>query len=162
MDNGNKKDFNVMMKKNKDMPKIQVAEDKKTIKRYDILMIIWGLLLGVIEFLFIISGLLEDINISFIKAPFIKNLLLLAIISLCFRIITYIIQLPYKQKLKSKNQVMKNRHLALLYSIISITIMFFILWSIEMNGDPEGSLFSVIFLTVVFVAVQIPFLLPIL
>lgn len=162
MDNGNKKDFNVMMKKNKDMPKIQVAEDKKTIKRYDILMIIWGLLLGVIEFLFIISGLLEDINISFIKAPFIKNLLLLAIISLCFRIITYIIQLPYKQKLKSKNQVMRNRHLALLCSIISITIMFFILWSVEMNGDPEGSLFSVIFLTVVFVAVQIPFLLPIL
>ena len=162
MYNENKKDFNVMMKNNKDIPKIQVAEDKKTIKRYDILMIIWGLLLGVIEFLFIISGLLEDINISFIKAPFIKNLLLLAIISLCFRIITYIIQLPYKQKLKSKNQVMKNRHLALLYSIISITIMFFILWSIEMNGDPEGSLFSVIFLTVVFVAVQIPFLLPIL
>lgn len=162
MDNENKKDFNVMMKNNKGMPKIQVAEDKKTIKRYDILMIIWGLLLGVIEFLFIISGLLEDINISFIKAPFIKNLLLLAIISLCFRIITYIIQLPYKQKLKSKNQVMKNRHLALLCSIISITIMFFILWSVEMNGDPEGSLFSVIFLTVVFVAVQIPFLLPIL
>lgn len=162
MYNENKKDFNVMMKNNKDIPKIQVAEDKKTIKRYDILMIIWGLLLGVIEFLFIISGLLEDINISFIKAPFIKNLLLLAIISLCFRIITYIIQLPYKQKLKSKNQVMKNRHLALLCSIISITIMFFILWSIEMNGDPEGSLFSVIFLTVVFVAVQIPFLLPIL
>lgn len=162
MDNGNKKDFNVMMKNNKGMPKIQVAEDKKTIKRYDILMIIWGLLLGVIEFLFIISGLLEDINISFIKAPFIKNLLLLAIISLCFRIITYIIQLPYKQKLKSKYQVMRNRHLALLCSIISITIMFFILWSVEMNGDPEGSLFSVIFLTVVFVAVQIPFLLPIL
>ena len=162
MDNEDKKDFNVMMKKNKDMPKIQVAEDKKTIKKYDILMIIWGLLLGVIEFLFIISGLLEDINISFIKAPFIKNLLLLAIISLCFRIITYIIQLPYKQKLKSKNQVMRNRHLALLCSIISITIMFFILWSVEMNGDPEGSLFSVIFLTVVFVAVQIPFLLPIL
>ena len=162
MDNEDKKDFNVMMKKNKDMPKIQVAEDKETIKRYDILMIIWGLLLGVIEFLFIISGLLEDINISFIKAPFIKNLLLLAIISLCFRIITYIIQLPYKRKLKSKNQVMKNRHLALLCSIISITIMFFILWSVEMNGDPEGSLFSVIFLTVVFVAVQIPFLLPIL
>ena len=76
MDNGNKKDFNVMMKNNKDIPKIQVAEDKKTIKRYDILMIIWGLLLGVIEFLFIISGLLGDINISFIKTPFIKYLLL--------------------------------------------------------------------------------------
>ena len=136
--------------------------ENKTNKKYDILMIIWGLLLGLIEFLFIISGILENINISFIKAPYVKNLLLLAIISLCFRTITYIIQLPYKRKLESKNKVMRNRHIALLCSIISITIMFFILWSVEMNRNPEGSLFSVIFLTVGFVAIQIPFLLPIL
>ena len=70
----------------------------KTSKKYDILMIIWGLSLGVIEFLFIFSGFLEKINISFIRAPYAKNLLILAIVSLCFRIITYIIQLPYKQK----------------------------------------------------------------
>ncbi len=133
----------------------------KTSNKYDILMIIWGLLLGLIEFLFIISGFLEKINISFIKVPYIKNLLMLAIISLCFRIITYIIQLPYKRKLESKNKIMRNRHLALLYSIISITTMFFMLWSIEMSGDPEGSLFSIIFLTAEFVSVQIPFLLPI-
>lgn len=135
--------------------------ENKTSKKYDILMIIWGLLLGLIEFLFIISGFLEKINISFIKVPYVKNLLMIAIISLCFRIITYIIQLPYKLKLENKNKIMRNRHLALLCGIISITTMFFMLWSIEMSGDPEGSLFSIIFLTVEFVSVQIPFLLPI-
>ncbi len=133
----------------------------KTNKKYDILMIIWGLLLGLIEFLFIFSGLLEKINISFIKAPYAKNLLILSIISICFRIITYIIQLPYKQKLENKNEVMKNRHLALICSIISITTMFLVLWSAEMSGTPENSLFSIIVLTVEFVSVQIPFLLPI-
>lgn len=133
----------------------------KTNKKYDILMIIWGLLLGLIEFLFIFSGFLENINISFIKAPYAKNLLIFAIVSLCFRIITYIIQLPYKRKLENKNRIMRNRHLALLCSIISITIMFFTMWSIEMSGDAEGSLFTIIFLTIEFVSVQIPFLLPI-
>ena len=133
----------------------------KTSKKYDILMIVWGLLLGVIEILFIFSGFLEKINISFIKAPYAKNLLILATISLCFRIITYIIQLPYKQKLENENKIMRNRHLALIWSIISITIMFFIMWSIEMSGDPEGSLFTIIFLTIEFISVQIPFLLPI-
>ena len=34
MANENKKDFNAMMKDNKDMPKIQVVEDEKTIKKY--------------------------------------------------------------------------------------------------------------------------------
>ena len=131
-------------------------------KKYDIVMIIWGGLLGLIEFLFIFSRFLENINISFIKAPYAKNLLILAIISLCFRIITYIIQLPYKRKLENKKEIMRNRHLALICSIISITIMFFMMWSIEMSGDPEGSLFTIIFLTVEFVLVQIPFLLPIL
>lgn len=131
-------------------------------KKYDIVMIIWGLLLGLIEFLFMFSGFLENINISFIKAPYAKNLLIFAIISLCFRIITYIIQLPYKRKLENKKEIMRNRHLALICSIISITIMFFMMWSIEMSGDPEGSLFTIIFLTVEFVLVQIPFLLPIL
>ena len=134
----------------------------KTSKKYDILMIVWGFLLGVIELWFIFSGVLVKINISFIKAPYAKNLLILAIISLCFRIITYIIQQPYKQKLENKNEIKRNRHLALLCSIISITIMFFILWSIEMNRDSESSLFSIICLTVEFVSVQIPFLLPIL
>lgn len=133
----------------------------KTSRKYDILMIEWGLLLGVIEFLFIFSGYLGKINISFIKAPYAKNLLILAIISLCFRIITYIIQLPYKQKLENKNKIMRNRHLALICSIISITVMFFILWSIEMSRDSNGSLLTIIFLTVEFVSVQIPFLLPI-
>ena len=136
--------------------------ENKTSKKYDILMIVWGLALGIIELLIIFSGFLEKINISFIKAPYAKNLLILAIASLCFRIITYIIQLPYKQKLENENKIMRNRHLALIWSIISITIMFFMMWSIEMSGDPEGSLFTIIFLTVEFVLVQIPFLLPIL
>ena len=133
----------------------------KTSEKYDIVMIVWGLSLGLIEHLFIISGFFKNISISFIKKPYVKNLLMLAIISLCFRIITYIIQLPYKRKLENKNKIMRNRHLALNCSIISITMMFFIMWSIEMNGDPEASLFSIIFLTVEFVIVQIPFLLPI-
>ncbi len=34
MANENKKDFNTMMKNNKDMPKIQIVTDKKTIQRY--------------------------------------------------------------------------------------------------------------------------------
>ena len=135
--------------------------ENKTSKKYDMLMIIWGLSLGLIEFLLISSGFFKEINISFIKVPYVKNLLMLAIISLCFRIITYIIQLPYKRKLENKNKIMRNRHLALLCSIISITTMFFIMWSIEMNGDLEGSLFIIIFLTAGFVSVQIPFLLPI-
>ena len=59
------------------------------------------------------------------------------------------------------NKIMRNRHLALICGIISITIMFFILWSIEMSSDPEGSLFLILFLTIAFVSVQIPFLLPI-
>ena len=34
MANESKKDFNAMMKNNKDMPKIQIVEDEKTIKKY--------------------------------------------------------------------------------------------------------------------------------
>lgn len=34
MKDKNQKDFNAMLKNNKDMPKIQVVEDEKTIKRY--------------------------------------------------------------------------------------------------------------------------------
>lgn len=34
MTNENKKDFNTMMKNNKDMPKIQIVTDLKTIKQY--------------------------------------------------------------------------------------------------------------------------------
>ena len=34
MANENKKDFNAMMKNNKDMPKIQIVQDEKTIKKY--------------------------------------------------------------------------------------------------------------------------------
>ena len=34
MANENKKDFNAMMKNNKDMPKIQIVEDENTIKKY--------------------------------------------------------------------------------------------------------------------------------
>lgn len=101
------------------------------------------------------------INIPFVKAPYAKNLLILAIVSLCFRVITYFIQQPYKQKLENKNKLMRNRHLALICSIISITIMFFILWSIEMSKESDGSLFSIIILTIGFVIVQLPFLLPI-
>lgn len=130
-------------------------------KKYNILMIIWGLLLGPIECFFIFSGFMEKISITFIKVPYIKTLFILAIISLCFRIITYIIQLPYKRKLESKKKIMKNRHLALIFGIISITIMFFILWSVDMSGDPEYSLFLIIILTLEFVSVQIPFLLPV-
>ena len=64
-------------------------------------------------------------------------LLILAIVSLCFRVITYFIQQPYKQKLENKNKIMRNRHLALICGIISITIMFFILWSIEMSKESD-------------------------
>ena len=135
--------------------------ENKTSKKYDILMIVWGLSLGIIELLIIFSGFLEKINISFIKAPYAKNLLILAIASLCFRIITYLIQRPYKTKLENKNKIMRNRHLALICGIISITIMFFILWSIEMSRESDGSLFSIIILTIEFVIVQLPFLLPI-
>ena len=99
--------------------------ENKTSKKYDILMIVWGLSLGVIELLLIHLGFFDRINIPFIKAPYAKNLLILAIISLCFRVITYFIQQPYKQKLENKNKIVRNRHLALICSIISITIMFF-------------------------------------
>lgn len=34
MANESKKDFNVMMNNNKDMPKIQIVEDEKIIKKY--------------------------------------------------------------------------------------------------------------------------------
>lgn len=34
MANENKKDFNLMLKNNKDMPKIQIVTDEKTIKKY--------------------------------------------------------------------------------------------------------------------------------
>ena len=135
--------------------------EDKTNKKYDILMIIWGLLLGQIESLFIFSSLIEKIDISFIKVPYVKTLFILAIISLCFRIITYIIQLPYKRKLENKKKIMKNRHLALICSLISITALFFILWSIDMSGDSEDSLLAIIVLTLQFVSVQIPFLLPV-
>ena len=135
--------------------------EDKTNKKYDILMIIWGLLLGPIESLFIFSSLIEKIDISFIKVPYVKTLFILAIISLCFIIITYIIQLPYKRKLENKKKIMKNRHLALICSLISITALFFILWSIDMSGDSEDSLLAIIVLTLQFVSVQIPFLLPV-
>lgn len=133
----------------------------KTSKKYDILMIVWGLSLGMIELLLIHLDFFDMINIPFVKAPYAKNLLILAIVSLCFRVITYFIQQPYKQKLENKNKLMRNRHLALICSIISITIMFFILWSIEMSKESDGSLFSIIILTIEFVIVQLPFLLPI-
>ena len=131
--------------------------ENKTNKKYDILMIVWGLSLGVIELWLIHLGFFDRINIPFIKAPYAKNLLILAIISLCFRVITYFIQQPYKQKLENKNKIVRNRHLALICSIISITIMFFILWSVEMSRETDGSLFSIIILTIVFVIVQFPF-----
>ena len=139
----------------------EIKMEDKTNKKYDILMIIWGLLLGPIESLFIFSSLIEQIDISFIKVPYVKTLFILAIISLCFRIITYIIQLPYKRKLENKKKIMKNRHLALICSLISITALFFILWSIDMSGDSEDSLLAIIVLTLQFVSVQIPFLLPV-
>ena len=133
----------------------------KTSKKYDILMIIWGLSLGVIELLLIHLDFFDMINIPFVKTPYAKNLLILAIVSLCFRVITYFIQQSYKKKLENKNKIMRNRHLALLCSIISITIMFFILWCVEMSKESDASLFSIIVLTIEFVIVQIPFLLPI-
>ena len=133
----------------------------KTSKKYDILMIVWGLSLGVIELLIIQLDFFDMINIPFVKAPYAKNLLILAIVSLCFRVITYFIQQPYTRKLDNKNKIMRNRHLSLICSIISITIMFFILWSVEMSRETDGSLFSIIIITIEFVIVQLPFLLPI-
>lgn len=84
-----------------------------------------------IELWLIHLGFFDRINISCIEAPYAKNLLILAIISLCFRVITYFIQQPYKQKLENKNKIMRNRHLALICSIISITIMFLIMRKIN-------------------------------
>ena len=88
--------------------------ENKTNKKYDILMIVWGLSLGVIELWLIHLGFFDRINIPFIKAPYAKNLLILAIISLCFRVITYFIQQPYKQKLKNKNKIMRKTNCILI------------------------------------------------
>ena len=41
MANESKKDFNVMMRNNKDMPKIQIVEDEKTIKKYGGTKMFW-------------------------------------------------------------------------------------------------------------------------
>ncbi len=74
--------------------------ENKTNKKYDILMIVCGLSLGAIEFWLIHLGFFDRINIQFIKAPYAKNLLILAIISLLFSIIILtmefvIVQLPF-------------------------------------------------------------------
>lgn len=74
--------------------------ENKTSKKYDILMIVWGLSLGVIELWLIHLGFFDRINIPFIKAPYAKKLLILAIISLLFSIIILtmefvIVQLPF-------------------------------------------------------------------
>ena len=50
----------------------------KTSKKYDILMIVWGLSLGVIELLLIHLDFFDMINIPFVKTPYAKNLLILA------------------------------------------------------------------------------------
>ena len=47
--------------------------ENKTSKKYDILMIVWGLSLGVIELWLIHLGFFDRINISFIKAPYAKK-----------------------------------------------------------------------------------------
>ena len=52
--------------------------ENKTSKKYDILMIVWGLSLCVIELWLINLGFFYRINIPFIKAPYAKNLLILA------------------------------------------------------------------------------------
>ena len=53
--------------------------ENKTSKKYDILMIVWGLSLGVIELLIIQLDFFDMINIPFVKAPYAKNLLILAV-----------------------------------------------------------------------------------
>ena len=47
--------------------------ENKTSKKYDILMIVWGLSLGVIELWLIHLGFFDRINIPFIKAPYKYN-----------------------------------------------------------------------------------------
>ena len=47
--------------------------ENKTSKKYDILMIVWGLSLGVIELWLIHLGFFDRINIPFIKAPYAKK-----------------------------------------------------------------------------------------
>ena len=101
-------------------------ENEKSVKFYNILMVIFGLLMGPFELLFIIFGILKKIDIPFIKVPFIENLLLLAIFSIFIRIITNIIQLAFKKRLEDKNDIIKNRNLALYSSLISINITFLI------------------------------------
>ena len=56
----------------------------KTSKKYDILMIVWGLSLGVIELWLIHLGFFDRINIQFIKAPYAKNLLIFLAVFIAF------------------------------------------------------------------------------
>ena len=43
------------------------------------------------------------INIPFVKAPYAKKLLILTIVSICFRVITYFIQQPYTNTKMAEN-----------------------------------------------------------
>ncbi len=99
--------------------------------KYNLIMIIWGLITGPLELL--ILSFTIKIDIPFIKVPFYATSLILAILAICIRLITHIIQIPIKNKIKDKSEIKSNRNLALYFSLISIIISFFTFWCIGLR-----------------------------
>lgn len=127
--------------------------ENKNNKNFNIAMILWGLMLGPIEI--IVMALTRNIDIPFIKAPYQESMIILATLSIIFKIITCIIQFILKDKIKRKD-------LVFCFSLISIIIFWLLFWCISSEGDPntEDTMFTAIVMTFTFVIVQIPFLLP--
>lgn len=127
--------------------------ENKNNKNFNIAMILWGLMLGPIEI--IVMALTRNIDIPFIKAPYQESMIILATLSIIFKIITCIIQFILKDKIKRKD-------LVFYFSLISIIIFWLLFWCISSEGDPntEDTMFTTIVMTFTFVIVQIPFLLP--
>lgn len=127
--------------------------ENKNNKNFNIAMILWGLMLGPIEI--IVMALTRNIDIPFIKAPYQESMIILATLSIIFKIITCIIQFILKDKIKRKD-------LVFCFSLISIIIFLLLFWCISSEGDPntEDTMFTAIVMTFTFVIVQIPFLLP--
>lgn len=126
--------------------------ENKNNKKFNIGMILWGLMLGPIEIIVIILTI--KIDIPFIKAPYQESMFILAMLSIIFKIITCIIQIIIKDKIEK-------RGLVFYFSLISIIISWFLFWCISSEGDPntEDTMFTSIVMTFEFVIVQLPFLL---
>lgn len=125
----------------------------KNNKKFNIGMILWGLMLGPIEIMVIVLTI--KIDIPFIKAPYQETMFMLATLAIIFKIITCIIQTILKDKIE-------RRGLVFYFSLISIIISWFLFCCISLEGDPstEDKMFTSIFMTFEFVIVQLPFLLP--